>query len=138
MKPNSIILALLLIATICFSQTEGWITDKNTGCKYYTFSYVDKRYIKWNGDCVDGYISGNGTLMVYQSDVLYYTYIGTCQNGKMIGRATFTYSDGGTYTGGLKDGKYNGQGTFTYSDGGTYIGEFKDNKKKWSRNLHFF
>lgn len=126
MKKESIVLVLLLITTICFSQTEGWITDKTTGCKYYTLSNVDKRYIKWTGNCVDGYVSGYGTLMVFQSDTLYYTYVGTCQSGKMNGQGSLNRSNGTKYVGGFKEGNEFGQGICIFPNGGKYEGEWKD------------
>jgi hypothetical protein len=136
MKTNSIILVLLLISTICYSQSEKWITDKNTGCKLIASINVDKRYIKWTGDCVGGYVSGNGTLLVYQSDTLYLSYNGTCQNGKINGNGTMIWPDGQKYIGEFKNGTPNGHGTMFYSqtsnpnfNGRKYIGEWKDGEQ---------
>lgn len=115
----------LSISFFCQAQ-EGWIVDKNTGCKFYTTSNVEKRSFKWNGACIDSCISGNGKLEVFELDTLLYTYIGNVSNGKFSGQGTITWKDSSKYVGEWKDGKQSGQGTYTSLDGLKYVGEWKD------------
>ena len=74
---KKIIFTLLLLTSLsCFAQEGGWVTDKTSGCKCYTYKNIDKRYIKWNGSCLDGYIDGYGKCEMFDSDTLIYTYVG--------------------------------------------------------------
>ena len=94
MKTKTLFLAILVSGSLYCLAQEGWITDKNGGCKSYTFSNASTRTMKWDGACVNGYINGQGRCDVYEGDKLIYTYIGNTINGKFNGQGTHNSAKG--------------------------------------------
>lgn len=106
-----IFIFLFFVANSLVAQTgEGWVEDKKTGCKYFTFPNADKRYIAWTGECANGLVNGQGTLKMYQDGILVWTYVGTVSSGKLTGQGTLTWVDGNWYYGDWNEGKKHGRG----------------------------
>jgi hypothetical protein len=118
------ILPIFLTAPFLLSAQEGYINNGKGGCKSFTFTTTN-RTNQWNGKCQNGYAHGIGTLLVYTSNSLEYTYTGNISNGKFEGQGTFTESSGSTYIGTFRnhyrlDGKefdQNGNIIKTYVNG---------------------
>jgi len=111
---------LLLSSLSCFSQGNGWITNKTTGCKYFTDTNSSIRTVKWNGACLNKFVNGKGTLQVYEKTKLIFTYTGNCLNGHISGNGKITYVDGTIYNGEWKNDKYEGKGQLYLPDGSKY------------------
>ena len=121
-----------------------------SGCKANTTRTLENMSFEFTGECIDGFISGTGTLklltngkLVYKSEGQYSMgsmLFGTRQeangdiwegaylNGYVSGLATVSYANGNKYVGEFKNGKYNGRGTLALNYGTKYVGEFKDGK----------
>lgn len=110
-----------------FSQ-EGWIANKKNSCKFYTFSNANKRSIIWEGECLNGFVNGNGILKIIQNDTLVVEIYGTFLNGYTEGNGTLITRDGQKYEGNFKQGKFDGQGVYTFNTGEEYTGDFKQGK----------
>ena len=137
MKTKTLLSALLLFVTVCCLAQEGWISDKNSGCKCYTMTNVTTRSIKWDGACTDGYISGYGKCEVYEGDILTYTYNGNAVNGKFSGQGTQIYAVGDKYIGEWKESKRSGRGTYYFKNGNIYIGEWREGSYNGQGTLTF-
>jgi len=133
---------LFLTITLFFcslSHSQGiWITN-NTGCKFFSPSDKGNPSFEWDGKCVDSFVSGTGTLKLYQKTYeqtynqiqtkLTFTYNGAISNGKFNGQGKITYDNGTIYIGEFKDNLTSGQGTFIWSDGVKYFGEFQNGER---------
>ena len=51
-----------------WTDAEGWITDKNSGCKYYTHHNFQQRNFIWSGECEEGFAHGSGELILFQDN----------------------------------------------------------------------
>jgi len=122
MKISVCVLAMILISAYSFSQQE-YATDKSNGCKYYTGN-AEKRSIEWTGECVDGFISGNGVLKVYENEELIYTYEGGTLSGDLHGKGIIRYESGHKFDGIFNKGDKEGAGRFDYADGSYYEGNY--------------
>ncbi len=111
------------------TQSLYWVKTDN-GCEYLTH-HVDASKIKWDGECLDGKVHGEGTVIVYKNDTLLYEYKGIIQNGALKIGEMF-WASGKKYVGEWKDSKLNGKGILNWGGkwtGQKYVGEFKDSKR---------
>lgn len=108
------------------TENAGWITEKEGNCKYFTGQNYENRAFTWEGDCIDGLVSGFGKLRVYENGIEYYVFEGFTVNGKIEGQGKMTFlSDGDTFEGNYLDGRPHGQGHFYNDDGDHYEGNYK-------------
>ena len=141
---------------------ELFVTNKKN-CRYIdmirpTNAEIRKRStVHWDGNCVNGYVSGYGTLQILQPDGKTQVFKGNYLNGLEDGPFEMRQEHNGrvvqiqgiwkggtpqtasiqitgqngrktTYKGELQDGQYSGQGEITYEDGTVYRGSFADNQ----------
>ena len=50
------------------------------GCEYWT-SQTDAEKITWDGDCKDGKVDGEGTLVLYKKGEVFYEFNGVILDG---------------------------------------------------------
>ena len=135
LKVAIIFIGLILIG--CSSHTSSytkksnvkpyWIKDQN-GCKRWNPKPAPNETITWSGECVDGYISGYGTVQWYKNGVASGTEIGEHKKGKLEGKGKIINSNE-IDIGEFKNDELNGQGTVTYKNGNKYVGEWKNGDK---------
>lgn len=135
----------------------------NSACKYVDMvrpsnaEVRKKSIVSWDGNCVAGYVSGNGVLQIQQPDGKKQIFRGNYQNGledgvvEMISEepgkqvriqgvwksgtpqyatVEITKANGKTtiYKGELKESQFVGHGEIKYEDGTVYTGNFADNQ----------
>jgi len=102
-----LICSLLLCFLATSSYAEGWLKDKNTGCKVWTTGDPSRRYIIWSGKCKDGYVDGEGTVEWYKFK----------QKGPSMGDFMGEYKVIMTGKGSYKNGQANGKWDLIDIDG---------------------
>lgn len=127
MKLRHIPAALLLLTLPTLALAKGWVKDPNTGCEIWT-NTADAA--SWDGACVGGKASGNGTI-TYKKDGS--KYEGDVEDGKTHGQGVYVFGSGefkgDRYEGQFKDGKFNGQGVYVWKDGRRYEGAWENNQR---------
>jgi hypothetical protein len=138
-----------LILFLCFlphtseaqDDAAKWMEDEH-GCKFFDpHPRPAQPRFRWDGACVDGYLSGPGTAdfgsIVFQGEfnrglmesgeVRYRsgTYKGALKGNVPNGRGIWTYSNGFVLEGEIADGAPTGIVDLTYPDGSRYRGEVK-------------
>ncbi|WP_029512453.1 MULTISPECIES: TonB family protein [unclassified Methylophilus] len=104
-------------------ETGVWLIDKN-GCKAYLVGAEPSDTLLWDGDCIDGYISGKGTAMLRSHGKLSLTMKASFYKGQAEGHAIVEYADGAKYEGTLVHGVEDGSGRRTWPNGVVYSGLF--------------
>lgn len=120
----SLFLSTILIcggATSAQERPEPKWAESSTGCKFLDPYWVPNTVYTWTGGpCVDGYVSGDGSLVM--TGVMRWLFKGTFKEGRMVsGTVTFP---AGSYTGTLKDNLAEGPGVFRYRSGIVIEGTF--------------
>jgi hypothetical protein len=116
-----VIVSLTLLLFVTPSSAEEatdakWVEVK--GCKFRIPPESRETTFTWNGDCVDGYVHGRGTL-----DLDGVIYDGEFERGSLVsGEVRF---GSGSYKGELKDNVPAGQGVMRLPDGTVIEGKFK-------------
>lgn len=130
-KKTLVVLPLLLgsYSSLTFAETgeSTFVKDTKTGCKIYELE-EGNHSASWSGACVDGKISGNGTLTIISKKPN-----ATCENkgemkeGLRTGRSVTQCSDGVRIEGEYKPvaGVVNSIGTVNFPNGDKYVGEMK-------------
>ena len=126
LKRLVMIMLLFISVNIVYAQS-GFIKDKKTGAKFYTGANSKIRSFLWSGSILNGFINGNGRLIIYENDTEFYTYSGFVKVGYFSGNGTILSSSGDKYVGQFKNSLKDGNGTYTFSNGDIYVGQFKDN-----------
>jgi hypothetical protein len=114
--------ALLVLACVLFASGRDadalnlpepeWV-EAAAGCKFFErYPMPDTRY-SWSGSCVDGYLSGDGTLEL--NGAMKWRFKGTFKEGRMLS-GTIIFP-AGQYTGELKDNLPDGRGAYRYTNG---------------------
>lgn len=110
MKKTIVAVFLFFVAiNMSFAQEGKYVKVKNKDCLYYSTSNGWK--YEWKGKCKNGYLNGEGSLNVYDSDgELDYTYKGGMIMGKENGECKL-YEDGilhtiGNYKNGIETGEW--------------------------------
>ena len=99
------------------AQESKWIVDETTGCGTSNpFPAPDER-IRWYGECRDGRLRGEGTLIWYRGGVEVERNVGTFLNGELHGPAVTSYPDGQTITGEYLKGQRHGDFYVSQKDG---------------------
>jgi hypothetical protein len=96
-----------------------WV-ETSAGCKFLDRFPAPNTVYTWNGSCVDGYVSGEGTL--HMSGVMQWRFKGTFKEGR-LSEGTVTFPNG-EYTGELKDNLAEGQGVYRFASGAVIEGTF--------------
>lgn len=109
---KSVVIALLDLVSQASFATEFMVGDTN--CKIHS-GKDPKEWVamSWTGECVNGYIHGNGTLQWYKNGEPADNYVGEFKDGIANGQGTYTFGGnsqwaGDKYVGEWKDGKRNG------------------------------
>src|SRR4051812_38056338 len=93
-----------------------------TGCKFVRPGFVSENVeVIWGGQCIDGYVTGQGEVTLRGSKKRIYT--GTFASGE-IQRGTL-WDDWRSYKGAFKANTPQGQGTMTLPNGRTASGHFE-------------
>lgn len=127
MKKTIVAVFLFFVAiNMSFAQEGKYVKVKNKDCLYYSTSNGWK--YEWKGKCKNGYLNGEGSLNVYDSDgELDYTYKGGMIMGKENGECKL-YEDGILHTiGNYKNGIETGEWKAYYKSGKLHtIGNYKN------------
>ena len=112
----SLILFSIVTQTHAAETDKEWLTDAS-GCKFLAPPRAEG--FTWDGKCVDGFVSGQGTLTV--KDVVFQ---GEFERGVLVsGEVRFRGS--GSYKGALKDNQPAGRGAMRLPDGTVIEGTFE-------------
>lgn len=122
-------LLMVLLAGAAHGQTvSNWVQEKGTGCKVYNSAPEPDESIEVTGNCVNGYLEGQGTVIWFLRGQFNQRSEGFHVKGKLNGRGHVIDASGNQYTGEFKDSNPHGQGQATTTSGDRYVGEFKDGK----------
>jgi len=120
-------LILVVITGAAYGQkASNWVQEEETGCKVYSNDPQTEESVQITGNCLNGYLEGQGTVIWYLRGEFNQKSEGFHIKGKLNGLGSATDASGNKYVGELKDGKLNGKGTLTAASGEKYLGEFKD------------
>jgi hypothetical protein len=148
--------ALALGTSVVFTPSwadELWLQDPITGCEIWT-DEIDPagELVSWDGRCVGGKASGNGTLswfrggkllgrysggmafgrlhgvgvMHYAAEEGYNRYEGEFVNGELLGPLVYEGANGDRFEGVVEDDGRKGVGVFVDAEGEWYEGEIFD------------
>jgi hypothetical protein len=133
--------AVLLAAIGSASQSapaseaaEHWVPD-SAGCRVSSPWSLPKESVTWNGSCVDGFASGEGSLAWFASGQPAGHYTGPMSHGRPDGIGTYSYANGDQFQGEFWQGHYDGPGTYTFANGAMYVGDFVRGKSTQSGTL---
>jgi uncharacterized caspase-like protein len=87
-----------------------------------------KDSIQYEGNCVDGFADGRGTVTWFVDGVFQVKEEFNYRNGKSEGYGTATYPNGDKYVGEFQGSKANGPGTVSYANGAKTEGDFVNGK----------
>ena len=83
-----------LIDLILAQNPYRWIKTEDN-CDYWT-SITDVEKIIWDGECKDGKVHGEGTLVLYKGGGVFYEFNGIINNGRTVD-GELKFSDGWVY-----------------------------------------
>ena len=72
------LVVLSLVLNYALTQSD-WVKTES-GCEYWT-RHTDAEKITWDGVCKDGKVDGEGELVLFKNDEVFYVYNGTIFNG---------------------------------------------------------
>jgi hypothetical protein len=104
-------LCVLLPLSAHAQDSENWIADES-GCLAANPAPSPNERIEWNGDCVEGYISGEGVLTWYQGYVITGRDEGNFVRGSLSGHGRVESFEGWSY-----EGEFPGAGILKLEDG---------------------
>ncbi|MCD9015504.1 MORN repeat-containing protein [Parachryseolinea silvisoli] len=106
-----------------------WI-QTNDGCKVYNPSPAKNESITWTGACVNGYATGEGTLIWYKNGKRGQEYVGALKRGITHGYGKYTYEGGSSYEGHYVNGQEEGKGRYRRLENNvltyTYVGDYSN------------
>lgn len=116
---------LMLLTTNSFAQTNGqFVNEHKANCKVWLDEATATDSLIWNGNCTNGFASGQGFLQWYQNNKLVATYKGEVKQGKFEGKGKFEIIDYASFEGTFINGALNGKGEAYFKNGGKTIGNF--------------
>lgn len=136
---SSIVIISLLIITLFFcncnqknkdnkviSKTnnvndDGSVKATNCDCSLFT-----NGEFTWDGECVNGYADGTGTIRWVRTNE---KYVGTVSVGKITGKGTKYISEKIIYDGDWVDGVYSGKGSLFFNKNLIYSGDWINGEK---------
>ena len=120
-------LILVVITGAAYGQkASNWVQEEKTGCKVYSEVPQPEESVQITGNCLNGYLEGQGTVIWYLRGEFNQKSEGFHIKGKLNGQGSATDAGGNKYVGEFKDSKLHGKGTLTTVIGEKYVGEFKD------------
>lgn len=104
---------------------EGFVYDKNRGCKVWTPSAVEGETARWDGGCDSaGFATGFGRLQLFtRNGALIETYAGLLKSGAKTGYG-MVRTEQMLFEGVFKLGKRTGSGTLMSANGDGYNGRW--------------
>lgn len=122
-RERIVTLLLLTSAVASASDAAKELADAN-GCKFVLPAAAPPgTELKWDGACVDGYLSGPGT-----ADLDFITYKGEFRRGELPNGEVEFANGGPKYIGELAGNRSRGRGEMQLPNGATVRGEFKNQK----------
>jgi len=76
--------------------------------------------LEYNGDWVDDFLDGQGTLTIVCGDI----YRGSFSKSRYKGQGCLELANGDIYVGEFDNDLFNGKGAYTYSNGDMYEGDW--------------
>lgn len=95
----------------------GWIADPENGCATSNPRPTPGESIRWFGDCENGELTGEGTLVWYQNGQEVERNEGGFRAGELHGEVVTTFDDGSYIVGRYVDGKRHGNFMIRRPDG---------------------
>jgi MORN repeat protein len=89
-----------------------WIKDEMSGCWAANPDPAPQESITWTGRCMDGLVSGPGTLSWYASGILIGRDEGNFVRGELSGHGKISFGDGSDF-----EGEFPGRGVLTLANG---------------------
>jgi hypothetical protein len=115
MRNTNLILAALMALAPCAARaaeiSEHWIPDQN-GCLAANPAPAPNERVEWSGDCVGGYIEGEGILTWYEGERLIARDSGNFSRGALSGSGRIESAEGWSY-----EGAFPGNGIMRLPDG---------------------
>jgi hypothetical protein len=94
------------------ADSPFWIADEATGCLAANPSPVPNETIVWDGDCVNGFIEGEGVLTWHEGESFLGRDSGFFSQGKLSGQGKIETAEGWSY-----EGRFPGSGIMRFPDG---------------------
>ncbi len=107
---------------------KTYTTTTDSHCKVLNQNPQPNETATWNGNCINGFASGKGTLQWYENGKKTDVVIANFHNGKKTGKGKYIYANGDIYEGDYLNGKKQIKGKYTWLNGSFYIGRYKDSK----------
>jgi hypothetical protein len=105
---------------------QEWVADPTTNCRALDADYDPGDSIIWQGTCVGGLVSGQGSLSFLNNGRVLETITGRFGGGALLpGQVSASWSDGSKYEGGQSNGQFDGQGNFVSATGDKINGAWK-------------
>ena len=106
-----------------------WIRDARTQCAVFDPVPSPNESVTWDGQCLQGHASGEGTLTWYSNGKMSTVNAGHMIDGKMNGHIMTRFAAGGSFDGDVENYQWM-HGIQRYASGdGSYEGDFKDYKR---------
>jgi hypothetical protein len=106
----------------------GWIVDDTTNCATSNPNPTPNETIRWFGDCQDGRLHGEGTLIWYLNGRETERNEGNFRNGELHGEVVTTFADGTYIVGPYKQGARNGSFMVQLADGSHTQAHYEDGR----------
>lgn len=117
------------------AHAETWIATPD-GCKAHNPFPQPKETVSWTGDCVDGYVHGQGTFAWYREGELKELYIGGYYKGKMHGDGAFWWDDGTRFEGEFANDRMHGFGKYMLKNEEDIVSWQMDNIGFWQGKVY--
>ena len=128
MKAFYTLILVSMVGAAYGQKASNWVQEEETGCKVYNEAPQPEESVQITGNCLNGYLEGQGTVIWYLRREFNQKSEGFHIKGKLNGQGSATDAIGNKYIGEFKDSKLHGKGTSTTASGEKYVGEFKDGK----------
>jgi hypothetical protein len=133
---SCVAIALSWALSLGAAHAGEWISDAHA-CAAWIDAPGPAHAITWSGDCEGGHLQGPGVLEETTSAGLWLRTEGNFVDGRVVGRAKFTWPGGNRYDGDTVLGQRSGRGVFLWTNGTRYEGEFVANQRTGHGTLTF-
>ncbi len=110
-------------------STETYTTTSNNHCKVLNQNPQPNETATWNGDCVNGFANGKGTLQWYENGEKTDVFMGNFRQGERHGKGKVTSTNGESYEGDWLNGQKHGKGKYIWANGSSYIGDYQEGER---------